>query len=38
VWRPDSEGDADQLLMEADERMYEDKREYYKRLWKGTDD
>lgn len=38
VWRPDSEGDADQLLMEADERMYEDKREYYKNLWKGTDD
>jgi GGDEF domain-containing protein len=28
-WRPKSVGDIDELLMLADQRMYEDKRNYY---------
>jgi diguanylate cyclase (GGDEF)-like protein len=31
VWRPDSHEDIDRLLSQADEAMYQDKREYYKK-------
>jgi diguanylate cyclase (GGDEF)-like protein len=31
VWRPDSREDIDKLLTEADEAMYQDKREYYRK-------
>jgi hypothetical protein len=28
-WRPNSAGDIEKLLVLADEKMYEDKRQYY---------
>jgi hypothetical protein len=30
-WRPKSVGDIDSLLATADQRMYDDKRQYYER-------
>jgi diguanylate cyclase (GGDEF)-like protein len=31
VWKPDSTADMDKLLAEADQRMYDDKRAYYRK-------